>query len=177
MSVRITFFLALGLVLAVTANAAETVLRFPAKVATLNGDVFHFEDLRHGLERGAFVALDGETEARLSWRDVKSVVFVGNIGEGLAGRGKKVRGTRRAEVTFVDGQTRFVHLVVGRIRGYDGRGERDLHPRRLSRIDFDTVRIAPKVYMVCEKGHVFENEHYRFCPYTGGPLTAHRVDQ
>ena len=157
-------------------EAVETDLRYPAKVTTMDGTIYHFEDLRSELARGSFVLYDGETEGRVPWRDIDKIVFVGNIGHGPGALGPSRAGTTRARIDYVDGHQRLVNLVIGRIRGFDGKAERDLPARKISVIDFDEVRIAPALYHACERGHVWEQEDYRFCPYDGLALESYRVD-
>lgn len=158
------------------AGAVETDLRYPAKVTTLDGTIYHFEDLRSELARGSFVLYDGETEGRVPWRDLDKITFVENIGYGPGALGDRHAGTKRVRLTYVDGHERLVHLVVGRIRGFDGKAERDFPARKITVIDFDEARIAPALYKACERGHVWEQEDYRFCPYDGLELDSYRVD-
>ena len=158
------------------AGAVETDLRYPAKVTILDGTVFYFEDLRSELARGSFVLYDGETEGRVPWRDIDKITFVENIGYGPGAIGPKRNGTKRVRLTYVDGHERLVNLVVGRIRGFDGVAERDFPARKITVIDFDEVKIAPALYKACERGHVWEQEDYRFCPYDGLELESYRVD-
>jgi hypothetical protein len=157
-------------------EAVETDIRYPAKVTTMQGEVYEFVDLRHDLARGSFVLYDGETEGRAPWRDIDKITFVGNIGHGPGALGPKKRGTRRVEVLYTDGHARFVNLVIGKIRGFDGKGERGIPPKSLSVIDFDEAEIAPVLYKACERGHVWEQEDFRFCPYDGLRLESYRVD-
>ena len=156
--------------------AIETDLRYPAKVTTLDGTVYHFEDLRSELARGSFVLHDGETEGRVPWRDIDKITFVGNIGYGPGSIGPKRAGTTRVNLRYVGGHERLVNLVIGRIRGFDGKGERDLPIRKVTVIDFDESRIAPSLYKACERGHVWEQEDFRFCPHDGLSLDSYRVD-
>jgi hypothetical protein len=162
--------------LAGPAAAVDTELRYPAKVTTIQGDIYQLEDLRHQLARGSFVLYDGETEGRVTWRDIDRITFVGNIGHGPGAVGPKMRGTRRARIRYADGHERIVNLVIGKVRGYDGIGEREISSKRLSVIDFDTVRIAPALYKACERGHVWEQEDFRYCPFDGLGLESYRVD-
>ena len=69
-----------------------------------------------------------------------------------------------------------VNLVIGKIRGFDGKAERTFPSRKLSVIDFDQARIAPALYKACERGHVWEQEDFRFCPYDGLALDSYRID-
>ena len=62
------------------AFAADEDIVYPAKVTTLKGRVYQFENLGHELAKGSFVGYDGETELRIPWRDVSKVTFVGSIG-------------------------------------------------------------------------------------------------
>jgi hypothetical protein len=158
------------------AAAVETDLRYPAKVTITNGTIYHFDDLRHELTRGSFVLYDGETEGRVPWRDIDRITFVGNIGYGPGSLGPERPGTRRVRIRYVDGHERLVNLVVGRVRGFDGRAERDLPARKVTVIDFDEARIAPALYKACERGHVWEQADFRFCPFDGQELQSYRVD-
>ena len=116
-------------------TAVETDLRYPAKVTTMNGTIHHLEDLRSELARGSFVLYDGETEGRVPWRDIDKITLVGNIGHGPGSLGPSRRGTTRARIDYVDGHQRLVNLVIGRIRGFDGKAERDIPARKISVID------------------------------------------
>lgn len=167
---------ALALTTSAPVTAVETDLRYPAKITTLDGTIYHFEDFRSELARGSFVLYDGETEGRVPWRDIDRITLVGNIGYGPGSLGPKRSGTTRARIKYVDGHERLVNLVIGRIRGFDGKAERDLPARKVSVIDFDEVRIAPALYKACERGHVWEQEDFRFCPYDGLELDSYRVD-
>lgn len=170
-----------ALAAALTARAAETDIRYPAKVVTVKGEVYEFEDLRHELARGSFVIYDGEVEGRVSWRDLDKVTFVQNIRHGVGAYtpdapGPIRKGTRRVRLTYVDGHERLVNMVVGRLFGHDGMADRDVSARRASLIDFHEAEIAPTLYKACQRGHVWEDEGYRFCPYDGLPLDAYRLD-
>jgi hypothetical protein len=157
-------------------SAIETDLRYPAKVTTMDGTIYHLEDLRSELARGSFVLYDGETEGRVPWRDIDRITLVGNIGHGPDAIGPKRSGTTRVRLRYVDGHERLVNLVIGKIRGFDGMDERSFPARKISVIDFDQARIAPALYKACERGHVWEQEDYRFCPHDGLALDSYRVD-
>ena len=59
-----------------TASAAEPEILYPAKVITMEGRVFRFESLGHEKVDGSFVIYDGETEGRVSWRDIDQVCWM-----------------------------------------------------------------------------------------------------
>lgn len=148
---------------------------FPAKVTTTHGRIFTLEDLGHEYDTGSFVIFDGETEGRVSWRDLDRVTFAGNLGHAPDALGPRQPGTRRVRLHYVDGQERIVNMSVGRVWGHDGTGERSVRADNLALIDFDEARIAPRLYKACERGHVWEQEAYRYCPYDGLELTAWRA--
>jgi len=157
-------------------RAAEPAIKYPAKVSTLSGYLYRLDDLGGELERGSFVMFDGETEGRIPWRDIDTVTFVENIGHRPGAAGPTKKGTQRVEIKYVDGQTRYANIVIGRVWGFDGIAHRVVPPRDLASIDFDVVRIAPVQYKTCEHGHVWEQPDFRFCPYDGLELIATRVD-
>lgn len=161
---------------AMPAEAAEPEIVYPAKVTTLQGRIHHFEDLGHLRGDGSFVFYDGETEGRVSWRDLDAVIFTENLGHRPGALGPRILGTQRVELRFVDGERRVVNMVVGDVFGFDGIAERNVGADELTRIDFDEAVIAPKLYKVCSRGHVWEEEAYRFCPYDGLSLEGWRVD-
>lgn len=150
--------------------ATEPEVLYPAKVTTLQGRVYTLEDLGSAFEDGAFVFHDGAEQGRVSWRDLDKVVLVGNIGHGFGSEGSRMPRTRRATLHWLDGTTRTVHLVIGAFHGYDGVDEHQISARQISLIDFDEARIAPSLYNACPRGHVWEQEGYRFCPYDGERL-------
>jgi hypothetical protein len=158
------------------ARAAEPQVLYPARVTTLQGRVFKFTNVGHSRGDGYFVIYDGETEGRVLWRDLDAVVFAANLRHRPGAQGPRQRGTERVELKYVDGTERVVNMIVGDIHGYDGISEHTLRPADLTRINFDQARIAPRLYNVCERGHVWEERDYRFCPYDGLPLDAWRVD-
>jgi hypothetical protein len=157
------------------ARAAEPQILYPCTVYTTGGREFHLETLGHEMEEGSFLYYDGDEQGRVSWRDLDKIRFIQNI-KGVPGaNAQHVSHTERVELFYLDGTIRQVNLVIGRIYGHDGYGERAVLPNNLILIDFDESRIAPLVYKTCERGHTFENEDYSFCPYDGLPLTAVRV--
>ena len=106
----------------------------------------------------------------------RRITFVGNIGYGPGSIGPTRRGTERVLIRYTDGHERLVNLVIGKVRGYDGKAEREFAVRKLSVVDFDEARIAPALYKACERGHVWEQEQYRYCPFDGLALESYRVD-
>lgn len=157
-------------------RSAEPEIKYPAKLTDLNGRIYNFGDVGHSLARGSFVLYDGETEGRVPWRDIDSITFVENIGHVPGSKGPKPRGTRRVMLKYVDGQERYVNLVVGRLYGFDGMGQRHVDADELAYLDFDNVRIAPILYKTCAHGHVWEEPNFRFCPYDGQELATTRLD-
>ena len=158
-----------GLALAAPARSAgvEPHVTYPAKVTTMQGRIFLLDDLGHEFEEGSFLYYDGETEGRVQWRDLDRVTFISNLGHQPGSDAPETAGTRRAKLTFLDGSTRQVNLVVGRIHGHDELAERHVTPSQLAVIDFDEVHIAPRLYKSCLRGHIWEQEDYRVCPYDG----------
>ena len=168
--------LGLGLAASSGARAAEPAVLYPARVTTLQGRVFSFDSLGHARGDGYFVIYDGETEGRVLWRDLDAVIFADNIRHRPGALGPRQRGTERVELHYVDGSVRVVNMIVGDIHGWDGRANRTLRAGDLTRVDFDQAVIAPRLYKVCERGHVWEQEEYRYCPFDGLDLQAWRVD-
>ena len=165
----------LAAVLATAVPAAEPAILYPAKVMTMDGRIFEIENLGHELESGSFVFYDGETEGRVPWRDLDRVVFVERLGHEPDALGPKQGGTRRVRLEYVTGETRVVNLVVGDVHGFDGIAKQQLRPRNLAVIDFDQAKIAPKLYKACERGHVWEQTDYRYCPWDGLALDEYRL--
>jgi hypothetical protein len=156
------------------ASADETVTH-PARVTTMQGRIFPIQDLQHEYEEGSFLYYDGETEGRVQWRDLDRVTFISNLGHQPGAGAPEVRDTRRVTMRFLDGSERQVNLVLGRLFGHDGISERSVNPGSVAVIDFDEVRIAPKLFKSCLRGHVWEQADYRFCPYDGLSLEEKRL--
>jgi hypothetical protein len=157
-------FLAAGL--AMPALADDAVV-YPARVTTMQGRIFPIQNLEHEFEEGSFLYYDGETEGRVQWRDLDRVTFIGNLGHQPGANAPRVHDTRRATLRFLDGSERQVNVVMGRVFGNDGIAERDVRPENIAVIDFDEVKIAPKLFKTCLRGHVWEQSDYHYCPYDG----------
>lgn len=168
--------LALACALAVpAARAAEPEVRYPAKVTTTQGRIYTIENLGHELGDGSFVYYDGEIEGRVQWRDLDRVTFIGNLGHRPGADAPEPNGTERAELRYLDGTVKQVNLTMGRLHGHDGISEREIPARNLTVIDFDEATIAPKLYKVCLRGHVWEHPDYHYCPYDGLTLEETRL--
>src|SRR2546429_636632 len=98
--------IALAMLGAAAAHAAEPAILFPAKVTTMQGRIFQFATPGHEREGGWFVFYDGETEGRVTWRALDRVTFVGNLGHSPGAGGPTMARTRRVTLTYLDGTER-----------------------------------------------------------------------